>query len=233
VAAFETEVMTECLPANSAGSIARAGAATALRLLKDKDAAGIGPGLTTDTETIEVVHSIIQQSTVPLVIDADAINAFQGSLEELANEKGQPLILTPHPGEFSRLTGVGTREILSNQIEISREFCQSRLVWLVLKTFRPLVVVPDGSVFVSPMGNPGMATAGMGDVLTGVLTSLVGQFAAVSKSDPASITRALCLGVFLHGLAGDLAAQEMGWEALIAGDVIDSLAEAYQMLEEE
>jgi NAD(P)H-hydrate epimerase len=189
--------------------------------------------MTTDMETIEFVHSIVQQSSVPLVIDADAINAFEGSTEALVNENDQPLVLTPHPGEFSRLVSMPTSEILENQIEISREFSQNCAVWLVLKTFRPLIVSPDGTVFVSPMGNPGMASAGMGDVLTGVLTSIVGQYSAIGRSDPANLTSALCLGVFLHGLAGDIAAEETGWESLIAGDVLESLSDAYLMLEEE
>ena len=232
LAAYQTELMTEGLPANGTGSFSRKAAAPVLKLLKGKSAAGIGPGLTTATETIEFVHAVVQQSSVPLVIDADGINAFQGCLEALSNDKEQPLVLTPHPGEFSRLTGVSSQEILRNQIEVSREFCKKHSVWLVLKTFRPLVVSPEGTVFVSPMGNPGMASAGMGDVLTGVLTSLIGQYAAINKSDPGDITRAVCLGVFLHGLAGDLAAEETGWEALIAGDVLESLADAYQLLEE-
>lgn len=233
VASYQSELMTEGLPSSARGSFSREATAAALRLLKGKDAAGIGPGLTTELETVEFVQAIVQKSPVPMIVDADAINAFQGCPEELKNENGQPLVLTPHPGEFSRLTGNSTQEILENQIEISRQFCQERLVWLVLKTFRTLIVSPDGTVFVSPMGNPGMASAGMGDVLTGVLTSLVGQFSAIGQGDPANITRALCLGVFLHGLAGDLVAGETGYEALIAGDVLESLADAYQVLEEE
>jgi len=169
----------------------------------------------------------------PLVVDADAINAFQDCLDALSNENGQPLVLTPHPGEFSRLVGVSVQELLKNQIEVSRAFCQQHSVWLVLKSFRSLIVTPEGTVFVSPTGNPGMASAGMGDVLTGVLTSLIGQYAAVKKTAPSDITQAVCLGVLLHGLAGDLVSEETSWEALVAGDVVESLADAYLVLGEE
>jgi len=233
VASYQSELMTEGLPSTKSGNFSTAAALPVINFLEGKDAAGIGPGLTTNTETIGFVHSVVQQSPIPLVIDADAVNAFQDDLDALENEHGQSLILTPHPGEFSRLTGISTQEILKDQIEVSRSFCLQRSVWLVLKTFRPLVITPEGTVFVSPMGNPGMATAGMGDVLTGILTSLVGQYAARQRSGPTDITQALCLGVFLHGLAGDFVAEETGWEALVAGDVIDSLAEAFQLLEEE
>ncbi len=232
VAAYLMEAMTEGLPATESGSFSRKAVAPVLKLLKGKDAAGIGPGVTTEEETIEFVHAVVQQSPIPLVIDADGINAFEGCLEALTNTHRQPLILTPHPGEFSRLTGVSVQEILRNQIEISRDFCRRQSVWLVLKTFRSLIVSPLGTVFVSPMGNPGMASGGMGDVLTGVLTSLIGQHAALKQEDPENITRALCLGVFLHGLAGDLASLESGWEALLAGDVAESLPDAYRWLEE-
>ena len=204
-----------------------------MQLLKTKDAAGIGPGISTDKETVEFVHEVVRKSPVPLVIDADAINAFEGTAEALANDSGQPLVLTPHPGEFSRLLGIPTSEILEKQLDISREFCLQREAWLVLKTFRTLVVSPEGQIYASPLGNPGMATAGMGDVLTGILTSLLGQAFANDRVDPDEVTQALCLGVFLHGLAGDLAAEEEGLESLVAGDVIHSLADAYALLEEE
>jgi len=232
VASYQTELMTEGFPSTESGSFSRRAVTPVLRLLQDKSAAGIGPGLSTHPETIEFVHSIVQQSSVPLVIDADALNAFQGHLEALCNENGQPLVLTPHPGEFSRLLGVPTPEVLRNQVEVSREFCQAHSVWLVLKTFSSLIVSPQGTVFVSPLGNPGMASAGMGDVLTGVITSLIGQYSNLKNPETADITRAASLGVFLHGLAGDLAAEETGWEALIARDLLEALADAYQVFED-
>jgi NAD(P)H-hydrate epimerase len=233
VASYDTEIMTEGFPATDAGSFSRQAVQSVLELLKTKDAAGIGPGLTTHPETVEFVRSLLRSAPVPLVVDADALNAFQGSAEALTNENEQPLILTPHPGEFSRLIGIQTKEILKNQVKISREFTEKHSVWLVLKTFRTLIVTPTGEVFVSPLGNPGMATAGMGDVLTGVLTSMVGQFSAQQRTEPGEVTQALCLGVYLHGLAGDIAAEAAGWESLLAGDVIDCLADAFQLLEEE
>jgi NAD(P)H-hydrate epimerase len=233
VASYHTEVMTEGFAVTDTGTFSQRAALPVLELLETKDAAGIGPGLTTHPETVQFVHSVLKSAPVPLVVDADALNAFQGSPESLTNENEQPLILTPHPGEFSRLVGLPTAEILKNQIEIARKFTQKYSVWLVLKTFRTLIVTPAGDVFVSPLGNPGMATAGMGDVLTGVLASMVGQFSAQEKTGPEEITEALCLGVYLHGLAGDIAAETTGWDALVAEDVVECLADAFQLLEEE
>jgi ADP-dependent NAD(P)H-hydrate dehydratase / NAD(P)H-hydrate epimerase len=232
VASFRPEVMTEGLDSTPTGAFAAAAAEEALRLLEGMDAAGIGPGITTHPETVSFVRRVVEASPVPLVIDADGLNAFEGAAELLVNRRGCPLVLTPHPGEFARLAGKPLSELLADPAGESARFAERHSLWLVLKGFRTLVAAPDGQVFVSPRGNPGMATAGMGDVLTGVLTSVLGCCSTRGIPDPDAVTRASCLGVFLHGLAGDLARERWGEEALTAGDVADCLGLAYASLRE-
>ncbi|MEJ2077877.1 MAG: NAD(P)H-hydrate dehydratase [Acidobacteriota bacterium] len=230
VAAFHPEVMTEGLPSTPDGTFSREAIHLALDLLQGMTAVGMGPGLTTNDETVDFIRTVVAQSPVPLILDADGLNAFKDCPDRLKNEHGQPLILTPHPGEFARLTGLSIPEILSDPIGSATEFAQRLGLWLVLKSYRTLIAAPGGEVYVSPCGNPGMATAGMGDVLTGVLTSMIGQYLASGLKEHSDITRGVCLGVFLHGLAGDLAADEEGWEHLVAGDVILALGDAYDEL---
>ena len=231
VASFQAEVMTEGLPSTQQGTFASTAAEPLLEILQGKDAAAIGPGLGREKETIAFVHKVVGQAKVPLVLDADALNAFENKIEKLKNDNDQPLILTPHPGEFSRLTGLPMDEILSQKVELSRQFAQERGVWVVLKSFRTLIAEPDGQVFACPLGNPGMATAGMGDVLTGVLTALVGIYAAQGMRAPHEISQAIRVGVYLHSLAGDLGALAVGPQTLTAGDVTAHLGQAYQELD--
>jgi NAD(P)H-hydrate epimerase len=224
--------MTSGYPSTDQGTFSASAAESVLADLVGKDAAALGPGLTTHPETVEFVRSIVQRSGIPLIIDADGLNALAQETSQLANDDGVPLILTPHPGEFSRLTGKPVSEILQSPIESARAFATEHSVWLILKNFRTLVATPAGEVFVSPTGNPGMATAGMGDVLTGVLTSAVGTSIAQGNTSPEDVTRAVCFGVFLHGLAGDLAVEEINENALVAGDVIGFIDTAYETLSE-
>lgn len=229
VAASHPELMTRGFAATLNGTFAAAACAPLLRELKELDAAGIGPGVSTESATIEFVHTVVQESPIPLVVDADALNAFEGRLDSLKNQLRLPLILTPHPGEFSRLTGVPTSELLVRQLELTRDFAQKHQLWVVLKTFRTVIAVPDGTLWVSPLGNPGMASAGMGDVLTGILTSMLGQCAARESLDTHQVTLAVLAGVLLHGMAGDIAAQKRSEESLKAGDVIEALGDAYSV----
>ena len=233
VAASHPEVMTQGLPCTAEGTIAFESLYPLLDFLTGKDAAGVGPGLSTQESTVQLVQGVVKEARIPLVLDADALNAFQGSTDRLVNEHDQPLVLTPHPGEFARLIDRSTTEILENRVELAREFAQRKELWLVLKGFRTLLALPSGEVFVCPLGNPGMGTAGMGDVLTGVLTSILGLYSCRHKTTPQNISAATILGVYLHSLAGDLAAQTCRPQTLLASDVIDSLGEAYQQLESE
>lgn len=183
-------------------------------------AIGIGPGIGTEKVTQKALMDTIEQVEVPLVIDADGLNILAhlpGSLEKLPEHT----ILTPHPGELARL--VGKTYDSFTQLERASELAEEHKVIVVLKGGHTAVCLPDGQVYFNATGNPGMATAGSGDVLTGMLTGLLAQ-----GLDP---DQAAIAGVFLHGLAGDVAAGEVGEHALIASDIIAYLGEAYQLLE--
>ncbi len=231
VASFRPEVMTEGLPCTDQGTLARSALDDLLALIEGKDAVGAGPGLSTHEETVAVVRQLVRKAQPPMVLDADAVNCFAGSPRLLQDRRSPVLVLTPHPGEFSRLTGLETAEILSRPVEAARDFAREHGLWLVLKGFRTLVAEPAGQVWVCPLGNPGMASAGMGDVLTGALTSMLGYFAAHGRNRPEDATRAAAVAVYVHALAGDLAVRRTGAAALAAGDVADTLGRAIRRLE--
>ena len=186
-------------------------------------ACAIGPGLTTHHETVQVVRSLVRSVRVPLVIDADGINALVGSSEILKKAKA-PVVLTPHPGEMARLLGTTTAEVQKDRIGIAQKFARANGVTVVLKGAGTVVATPSGDVFVNATGNPGMATGGTGDALTGIIGSLLAQGYGSAW--------AACLGVHLHGLAGDLAAAEKGEAGMIAGDLIEKIPEAIRSIQE-
>jgi NAD(P)H-hydrate epimerase len=227
VASLGMEYMTEPLPQTEAGTISlRALEHGRLeKLLEGKSVLAIGPGIGSVPETAELVRTLVNHRRLPVVLDADGLNAFAGCMDTLRH--GGDLadaVLTPHPGEMSRLTGLGTTEIQAHRVERAREFAQTHQVNLVLKGFRTLTVAVDGKVWVNPTGNPGMATGGTGDVLTGLMAGLVAQYRDRAIGEVAAAA------VFLHGLAGDLAAKEMGQASLIAGDLIGALPRAYKLV---
>jgi len=192
-----------------------------LEAASDKTAVALGPGLGTAEATVAAVREIVGRLELPLVLDADGLNAFAGRAEELAGRPA-PTILTPHPGELARLLGVTTGEIQSDRIEAARRAAEKTQAIVVLKGHQTLVAEPGGGVWVNPTGNPGMASGGSGDVLTGLAAALLAQgYEALAAAQ---------LGVFLHGLAGDLAAEEKGWEALRATDQIEALPLAFRRL---
>ncbi len=180
-------------------------------------AVAIGPGLSTHFETAQVVRDLVQRITVPLIIDADGLNALVGHADILKRAKA-PVILTPHPGEMGRLLGIPSADVQKDRINISSAFAIKFNVVLVLKGAATVVATPDGRVSINSTGNPGMATGGTGDVLTG----MIGGFLAQGHT----AAQAAQLGVYLHGLAGDLAAKEKGEAAMIAGDLIEKIPEA-------
>lgn len=222
IASLGMEYMTEPLPEASDGAIS-AGVGTIERLralAKGKTAMAIGPGLGTSSQTQEAVRTIVQHfRSLPMVIDADALNAFAGKIDEMETE-GRVRVLTPHPGEMSRLTGIETAEIQKRRVEVAREFAVRHKLHLVLKGSRTLVAAPDGAVAVNPTGNPGMATGGTGDCLTGLVAGFLAQFASRNVAD---VVRA---AVYVHGLAGDLAASDLGEASLIAGDLVEAIPRA-------
>jgi NAD(P)H-hydrate epimerase len=180
-------------------------------------AAAIGPGLSTHHETAQVVRNLIQRLTIPAVIDADGLNALVGFLDILKRANAS-MILTPHPGEMGRLLGISSSEVQKDRIEIAASFARKHRVTVVLKGAATVVATPQGWVFVNSTGNPGMASGGTGDVLTGMIGSFLAQGYSASQ--------AACLGVYLHGRAGDLAAEEKGEASMIAGDLIEKLPQA-------
>lgn len=185
-------------------------------------ACAIGPGLTTHPEAVQTVRSLVPRLTIPMVIDADGLNAISGSLDILKNLRA-PAVLTPHPGEMARLIGATPEDVQKDRLGIASRFATEYGVTLVLKGAATVIADPDGMTYINTTGNPGMASAGTGDVLTGMIAGLMAQ--------GYSPTRAACLGVFLHGLAGDLAAEEKTEAAMTAGDVIENIPEAIKLTE--
>ena len=216
-----TEVMTEPLPETEERTVAAQALDRILTLAEGKAVLAMGPGLSTHPSTAQLVRELLGLVRIPMVVDADAINVLAHQPEALGRAAA-PLVLTPHPGELSRLLSIGREEVLEKRIPIAQKVAESFNLHLVLKGARTLIADPKGQVFINPTGNPGMASGGTGDVLTGMITGLIAQGVEPGKAAQA--------GVYLHGLAGDLAAEELGQEALIASDLIDRLPKAIQML---
>lgn len=190
-----------------------------LKIAGGMNAAIIGPGLSTQYETFQVVRNLIQRLTIPMVLDADGLNALVGFLDTLKKAKA-PVVMTPHPGEMARLLGVSSTDVQKDRVGCATAFAKKYKVTLALKGAGTVIATPDGRVFINSTGNPGMATGGMGDALTGMIGSLLAQGYTSSQ--------AACLGVYLHGLAGDLAAGEKGEMGMIAGDLIEKIPAAIQ-----
>jgi len=212
-----------CVPAGESidGTIGIGAEEELLKASGRMNACVIGPGLSTHHETVQVVKNLIQRVAVPMVIDADGVNALAGSVDVLVKAKA-PVVLTPHPGEMARLMGVTTSDVQQDRIGMAQGFAEEHGVTVVLKGAGTVIASPDGEVYINSTGNPGMATGGTGDVLTGMIGSLLAQ-----GYGP---TQAACLGVYLHGLAGDLAAEEKGEAGMIAGDVIEKIPEAIKTI---
>lgn len=218
-----TEVMTFPLPQTPEGTLSRQALPAIKALLERADVLALGPGLTNQPETAEVVRSLLENVNIPCVLDADGLNAFVGHADRLARVPG-PLVLTPHPGEMARLAGVSIAEVQADRLSLVAKYAREWGVTLLLKGAGTLVAEPGGPVYINSTGNPGMASGGTGDVLTGVIAGLLAQ-----GMDPAG---ACTLGVYLHGLAGDVAAAKRGLKGLLAGDVIDCLPGVLRELEE-
>ena len=181
-----------------------------------------GPGMGDNAETLKTVSQLLQKAKMPLILDADALNVLKGRTVLLKEMKSRPLVLTPHPGEFARLSGKTAKQVQQDRLALAREFSAKHGVFLVLKGHHTLTVSPQGRVWVNPTGNPGMATAGSGDVLGGMIAGLVPQF---YPKHPLEVI--LAAAVFLHGYAGDLAAREVGEMGLTAGDLISFIPKSF------
>jgi ADP-dependent NAD(P)H-hydrate dehydratase / NAD(P)H-hydrate epimerase len=210
-----TEVMTVDLPETEDGVLSEHSAEPLFDLLKDgKRCLALGPGIGTAPDTGALVHRLMAESTVPLVIDADGLNLLAQSVGVLASAQS-PVVLTPHPGEMARLTGLSVPSIQADRLGCARAFAVKWNVHLVLKGAATVVAGPDGTLAINSTGNPGMASGGMGDVLTGIISGLI-----VQGYDPFSACR---LGVFIHGAAADLSARAIGQVGYLAGDVSDRI----------
>lgn len=186
------------------------------------DVIAIGPGLGASPSTAAFVQAIVERAGVPLVLDADALNAFAGEPERLVARDGVEIIVTPHPGEMARLLNRSVDAVQHNRLEVAREFASAHRLHVVLKGHRTIIAGPENRAFVNLTGNPGMATGGTGDVLAGMLAAWFGQLL-----DPEAAAK---LAVYLHGSAGDLAEAETGEVSLTASDVADSIGDAIQEL---
>ncbi|HEX3126103.1 MAG TPA: NAD(P)H-hydrate dehydratase [Thermoanaerobaculia bacterium] len=217
------ESMTLGLPSRDSGQLSARAADRVLAAAEGKSVLALGPGLGQEEETAETIRRIVLETTLPLVLDADGVNAFAGRAGDL-RERASETVLTPHPGELGRLLGISTAEVQADRLGAVRRAAAETGAVVVLKGYRTLVATPEGEINVNPTGNPGMASGGTGDVLTGLIAGLIAQGLEVLD--------AALLGVYLHGLAGDLAAVEAGEVGMNAGDLIGFLPAAFQELAE-
>jgi NAD(P)H-hydrate epimerase len=226
VAQGRPELMTEPLPVVSSGALDAQAAERLADLARTRDALVIGPGLGQDTAAREFVREALRKHAGPVIVDADGLNALAASdrapraIDVLRRDA--PVVVTPHPGEMARLVGASTKDVQQRRLETARAFAVESGAVVVLKGQRTIVARPDGTACVNPTGNPGMATGGTGDVLSGIIGALLargldGWTAAVAA-------------VYLHGAAGDVAAERRGEESLLAGDVIEGIPEVLRGL---
>jgi ADP-dependent NAD(P)H-hydrate dehydratase / NAD(P)H-hydrate epimerase len=212
VAASMPELMTERLkwPVDDA-------------MFDGKTVMAIGPGLGVDPYTQSSVRQTVSDTLFPIVLDADGLNAFAGYTEELEAERSE-IVITPHPGEMARLIGRDIEYVNSHRIQVATSFAVKHSLYVVLKGFRTIVATPDGVAYINATGNPGMATAGMGDILSGLMAGIIAQ------NSLGTFTERVLLAVHLHGLAGDLAAEEVGEEPLVATDLLYYLGAAWEQI---
>jgi hydroxyethylthiazole kinase-like uncharacterized protein yjeF len=224
VAGFHPEVMTEALGETRAGSISAGAAKRIEELVKGKSVLAIGPGISRVAETSELVRELVRKIEIPMVLDADGLNAFEGCADEL-NGKGRTLVITPHPGEMARLAGCSIPEVQKDRLGVARKFAREHALIVVLKGHRTLVVHPDGEAWVNTTGNPGMSTGGTGDILTGMTAAMIAQSHARNLNGAMA---AVCAAVHLHGLAGDVMRETVGEHSMVATDLLRGLPAAFR-----
>jgi len=225
IASYHPELMTEPLDETEADSISDRALGAFEEIAEKKTVLAIGPGISRHPETAKFVRTIVNKSKTPIVLDADGLNAFEGQSKELKGS-GRTLVLTPHPGEMSRLTGLSTSAIQRDRLNVARTFAKEHELILVLKGDRSVVANPDGDAWVNTTGNPGMATGGTGDILTGIVAGMLAQ-------NPKHEFEAVLAAVYLHGLAGDVALEQAGEHSLVATDLVKALPEAFRRVRAE
>jgi NAD(P)H-hydrate epimerase len=223
VASYHPELMTEPLPETDAYSISMHSFdyGRFAALLEGKTVVALGPGLSTHPETQEFIRAVVYECPLPIVLDADGLNAFSGRLPGPRQRRTPHLVLTPHPGEMGRLLGRSVGEVQSRRLETVLEAAAAADAMVLLKGYHSILATPQGRAWFHSTGNPGMATGGTGDVLTGILAGLTAQFGT------ADWPRVLNLGIHLHGLAGDWAARQQGEEGLVASDLLNFLGPVF------
>jgi NAD(P)H-hydrate epimerase len=216
IAAHGREYMTEPLDETPTGTVDFAAAETVLGLTADVIA--LGPGLGRGEGVSTFVRELVEKSELPLVLDADALNALADDPSALQGREGREVIITPHPGEMARLLGCRTDDVQANRLGMAQDVARRHHVYVVLKGYRTLIAGPDGRVFVNPTGSPGMATGGTGDVLRGMVAAWLGQLLDAEA--------ACRVAVYLHGAAGELADADAGETSMLAGDLADHIGDA-------
>jgi hydroxyethylthiazole kinase-like uncharacterized protein yjeF len=229
VAGAQPEYMTEPLRSTTAGTIGRANFADGhfLKLLEGKSVVAVGPGLGAHQETQEFARSVVQEASIPVVLDADGLNAFSASPDALAKHKTQHLVITPHPGEMARLLGTTSGKVQEDRVKTAVGAARRWNMFVVLKGFHTVLASPDGAVFINTTGNAGLAKGGSGDVLAGLLAAVTVQFGTQDW------LRVLALGVYLHGSAADNACGVGDPSGLLAGEVALAIPIARQLLIQE
>lgn len=219
VAGLGSEFMTVPLP-DADGRVTAEAVDRVLDL--PADVVAVGPGLGTGPGVTAFVRALLERCETPLILDADALNACAGDPAVLVGREERPVVITPHPGEMARLIGCATEDVQANRVGLASEFAARHGVTVVLKGYRTVIATPDGDVFVNPTGSPGMATAGSGDVLTGMIAAALAQLL-----DPSTACQ---LATYLHGAAGELADADEGEMSMVAGDIVSHIGDAVQEL---
>ncbi|GAC1666529.1 MAG: NAD(P)H-hydrate dehydratase [Candidatus Acidiferrum sp.] len=229
VANGQAEYMTEPLPETEMGTISMKALEGGKfeKIEKGKTVLALGPGLGVAGETQECIRAIVKGTTLPVILDADGLNAYTGRGDALRDRKTKYLAITPHPGEMARLLDCTIRDVQRERLKIALEGARRWNVYVVLKGFHTIIAAPDGQVFVNTTGNAGLAKGGTGDVLTGLLAALTAQFIATDW------VRVLALGVYLHGQAAEIATEEKDDSGIVAGDIVEMLSRARLRLRRE
>jgi NAD(P)H-hydrate epimerase len=222
VAGVTPELMVKPLEEGAEGAVASSNVEGERleELLKRMTVLAVGPGLSQRGEAGKIARELLARTKIPMVIDADGLNAFDGQIE-LLNGEGRTLVLTPHPGEMARLAGLTVKEVEADRIGLARRFATEHRLTLVLKGWRTLVAHPDGRIAVNTTGNPAMAKGGSGDILTGIVAAMLAQF-------PQDVADAVEAAVYLHGLAADFAARVMDEHTVLATDTVAHLSDAFR-----
>ena len=221
VGGIAPELMVRGLDEGPEGSASLANLGRLDELLAGIKVIAIGPGLSTRGEASAFARGLVTETKLPIVIDADGLNAFDAEKASALDGRGRTMVLTPHPGEMARLLGKTVKEVEADRVELARRFATEHQLTLVLKGWRTLVAHPDGRIAVNTTGNPALAKGGSGDILTGIVAAMLAQF-------PDRVAEAVEAAVYLHGLAADLVVQGMDEKAVLATDVIDHLSAAFQ-----